>query len=218
MFSSGKTIFQFYGPWGVPVQIGSSIFFLVMVFLYGARTPVDLAYDMMYLAMLVGSIYLHELGHAWGCVVQDIPVRRVVLYGGGGFCEPGRSMSRRQSELVVAMGPIVNLTIWAVASLIAPWISAPQLYWVCDTLANLNLFLAVLNLLPVMPLDGGKLLNLALCRVIPACRATAVSGAIGLLIAVLWIPAMLFSYSVLGFVLFFIPSFTLHWRMLRGTA
>jgi len=117
---------------------------------------------------------------------------------------------------VIAMGPIVNLVIWALASLVAPLVTAPALYWVFATLADLNLFLAVLNLLPVMPLDGGQLLHLLLCRIVSPRAAMAISGAIGLLIALLWIPAMLLVFTALGFILFFIPSFGLHWRMLRG--
>jgi hypothetical protein len=78
---------------------------------------------------LVGSIFLHELGHAWGATVQGVPVRRIVINGGGGFCEQARSATRRQDELIVAMGPIVNLTIWAAGSLAAPPIVAPFRAW-----------------------------------------------------------------------------------------
>jgi len=70
--------------------------------------------------LLTGSIFLHELGHAWGTIVQGIPVRRIMIYGGGGFCERSRSASVKQRELIVAMGPIVNLVIWAFASLSLP--------------------------------------------------------------------------------------------------
>ena len=49
---------------------------------------------MAFLAMVVGSIFLHEMGHAWGCLVQGIPVTRIVMYGGGGLCERSRSASR----------------------------------------------------------------------------------------------------------------------------
>ena len=72
-------------------------------------TPRDFAFDLMFFAILIGSIYLHELGHAWGCLIQGVPVRRVMIYGGGGFCEPTRSSTRYEQELIVAMGPIVNL-------------------------------------------------------------------------------------------------------------
>ena len=67
-------------------------------------------------------IFLHELGHAWGCQVQGIPVRRIVLHGGGGFCEHTRSGTRTEQELIIAMGPLVNLALWALGSLVTWYI------------------------------------------------------------------------------------------------
>lgn len=215
MFSTGNIILEFRGPWGVPVQIGSSIWLLAIAFLFGATSPYEMFYSVVFFILVMGSIYLHELGHAWGCLVQGIPVRRVVLYGGGGFCEHTRSASRRQSELIVAMGPIVNLTIWSVASLIAPAIDQPEAYWLVSSLANINLFLAILNLLPAQPLDGGRLMHLALLRILSPRAATAIAGAVGLVISILWLPAMLFSFAFFGLILIFIPSIAFHWHMVR---
>ena len=44
---------------------------------------------------------LHEMGHAWGALVQGVPVRRIMLHGGGGFCERARSATAREDELIV---------------------------------------------------------------------------------------------------------------------
>lgn len=215
MFNESKVIYEFRGPFGVPVQIGSSILLLFLVFLSFGSGPTALYYDLIFLALVIGSIFLHELGHAWGCLVQGIPVRRIMLYGGGGFCEPVRSISARQDELVVAMGPIVNLTLWAVASLLLPYLPGGQFAWAVSMLAWINLFLALFNLLPVMPLDGGKLFQLALIRVLPPVLATRIAGGVGLTIAVFWVPMMVLSYFTLGLVLFFIPPIGLHWQMVR---
>ena len=218
MFGNDKVLYRFRGPWGVPVELHSSLLFLVLVLIGfgGGGSLTDLYYDLMFVAILLGSIYIHELGHAWGCLVQDVPVRRVVLYGGGGYCEQARSATRYQSELIVAMGPIVNLTLWAFASLLWPIAGNGDLSWALYLTAYVNLFLAVLNLLPVHPLDGGKLFELALMRALPAETATRISGGVGLVISVLWIPAMLVSFLTIGLVLFFIPSIRMHLDMLRG--
>lgn len=218
MFTAGKPLFRFRGPWGVPVQIGRSILILPVIFLALSGSAADTARFAMLLLILIGSIFLHELGHAWGCAVQDIPVQRVVLHGGGGFCQYGRTPSPRESELIVAMGPIVNLTLWAVASLVGGMVSDPGTAWIFPMIAMVNLFLAVMNLLPVMPLDGGKLFHLALARFLPDQTATRISGLVGLTLALLWIPAMLLCLFGLGVVLFFIPPIALHWRMMRGEA
>lgn len=215
MFSDSNVIFQFRGPFGVPVQIGSSILFLVLIFVSFTGDPIELYYDIIFLALILGSIFLHELGHAWGCLIQNVPVRRIMIYGGGGFCEHSRSTSTREDELIVAMGPIVNLTLWALASLVAPNLPPGDLAWVVESLAWINIFLAIFNMIPVMPLDGGKLFQLLLLRLLPSRLATQISGGIGLVIAVLWIPMMLLCYVELGFVLLFLPPIGQHLQMLR---
>ncbi len=214
MFSGSHPVFEFRGPWAIPIQIGASIIFLPLILIDLGGDARGLAYDVMFLVILLGSIFLHELGHAWGCLIQGVPVRRIVLSGAGGFCERSRSASRREEELIVAMGPIVTLVLWAVAGLVAPFVDDPEIAWVLWTISSVNGFLAVLNLLPVHPLDGGKLLALALNRVFDARLATLLSGGVGLVTAVLWVPLMLYGFIEFGFILFFLPSVLLHWRML----
>ena len=206
--------FEFRGPWGVPVQVGPSLFLLLLVFVSLSGSTADLVYQVFFFLILIGSVFLHEIGHAWGCLIQGVPVRRVMLYGGGGFCEPSRSTSAYEDELVVAMGPIVNLTLWAVASLAAPLAPGGDVAWALGTVAEINLYLAIFNLLPVMPLDGGRLFHLLLIRLIPPGAAIRVAGAVGLLFVLLWIPLMMISFVAMGFFLVFFPPVLLHWHML----
>ena len=215
MFRDTSPIFEFRGPWGVPIQIGGSLLLLPLMLIDLGGTPRGFAFDMMFVLILIGSIYLHELGHAWACLIQGVPVKRVMLYGGGGFCERTRSATRREQELIVAMGPIVNLFLWAIAGLIAPFISDPEIAWVFWTISSVNLFLALLNLLPVHPLDGGKLFSLAMHRLFRARTAITISSVVGLICAVAWVPMMLYGFVTYGFILFFVPSVVAHWRMLR---
>jgi Zn-dependent protease len=216
MLKDENPIFQFRGPWGVPVQVAPSLLMLVAIFVLLGGSVETLFYDLAFAAILIGSIFLHELGHAWGCLIQGVPVRRIMLYGGGGFCEHAGATTRYEEELIVAMGPIVNLAIWAVASLVEPSISNPVLGWAVFWLAQLNLFLALFNLLPVMPLDGGKLFQLGAMRLLPDVTATRVAGAVGVLLSVLWIPGMVVVFLYFGFVLFFIPPLMLHLEMARA--
>ncbi|MGJ8628569.1 MAG: site-2 protease family protein [Sulfitobacter sp.] len=215
MFNNDNPIFQFNGPFGIPVQVGGTIILLPLIFVSFSGGGTALMYDLIFVGMLIGSIFLHELGHAWGCRVQGVPVRRIMIHGGGGFCEQNRSASYEQQELIVAMGPIVNLTIWAVASLAAPYFEYGIAGWMLYWLAMMNLFLALFNLLPVHPLDGGKLFQLILLRFLPSNTATRISGGVGLVLAVLWIPGMIWLYFNVGLVLFFFPPVRLHLQMLR---
>ena len=218
MFRDNNPIYEFRGPWGVPIQVGASIILLPLILIDFGGDIRSLAFDVMFLLILLGSIYLHELGHAWGCLIQGVPVKRIMLYGGGGFCERTRSATRYEQELIVGMGPIVTISLWAIAGLIAPLVSDPEIRWVFQTISWVNGFLAILNLLPVHPLDGGKLFELMLHRVLQPGAARLVSGVVGLIFAIAWLPLMIYGFAVFGFVLFFFPSVRLHWHMLTARA
>ena len=216
MFSQSNLLFHFRGPWGVPVEVNASIILLPLLLLDFTATPREFAFDTMFILILLGSIYLHELGHAWGCLIQGVPVKRIVMHCAGGFCERSRSATRYEQELIVAMGPIVTLTLRAGAGLIAPFIADPEIAWVFWTISSLNGFLAILNLMPVNPLDGGKLFALIMHRLCRPRAAIAISATVGLVFAVAWVPMTIYGYLQFGFVLFFLPSVALHWRMLKG--
>ena len=66
MFRDTNPIYEFRGPWGVPVQIGASIILLPLILIdFGAGTRA-FAFDLMFVAILLGSIFLHELGPRMG--------------------------------------------------------------------------------------------------------------------------------------------------------
>ena len=219
MFPGSSTpLFTFRGPMGVPVEVQASIMILPLILISFSGSPQSIAYDAMFVLILIGSIFLHEVGHAWGCYVHNVPVKRIVMFAGGGLCERSRSATRYEQELIVAAGPIVTLVLWAGAGLIAPAIRDPEIAWVFWTISSVNGFLAVLNLLPVNPLDGGKLFALVMHRLFRAKIAIIISASVGLLFAVLWVPVMIYGFVEFGFILFFLPSVALHWRMLRTAA
>jgi Zn-dependent protease len=199
----------------VPVEISPSLIFLVFLYMDFGASPQAALYDVMFLLLVLMSIFLHELGHAFGNLVYGVPVKRVVLYAGGGFCESTRTSTPYEEEFIVAMGPVVTLALWAGAGLIAPFIADPEIAWVFYTLSIINFFLAVLNLMPVLPLDGGKLFYLLLLRMVPASLATRIAGFVELLVALAWVPGMLMGYYFLGFFLLMMPSIPMHWEMLR---
>lgn len=224
MLRDDNVIFQFTGPMGVRVEIGQSLGLLVALIVL--ISPADLTSSLIFAGLLVISIFLHELGHAWGSLVQGVPVRRVMLHGGGGFCERARSASAREDELIVAMGPIVNLALWALASLgqwmmlqnlqTVPSLLYTQIYGYLGLFAFLNLALFIFNLIPVQPLDGGKLFHLAMLRVLPQDAAQRVTGRVGLVLSIAWIPAAVLAWYYYGWILFFIPSIPAHYRMAKG--
>lgn len=217
MFTSDKPILEFRGLFGVPVQIGASILFLAAIFLLPAASSAQFADAMIFFGLIVLAIFLHEYGHAWGTLVQGHDVKRIMIYGGGGFCERFRSVPPRDEEFIVAMGPIVNLGLWAICGLVENVLTGELRYWVW-LFGQINIFLFILNMLPVQPLDGGKLLGLALMRIFNRDLAARIAGGIGLVLSILWIPAMIWCFVTFGFLLLFIPPIGIHWQMMRGRA
>lgn len=236
MFPSSDSVLRLPGPWGIPIEVHRSFGILAGIFALLALQSGAFVFVAVQFAMLVAAILLHELGHAWGAHVQGVPVRRVVLHGGGGFCEYQHSGSTRQQELIVAMGPLVNLALWALASLGVWWLQSRMLasmdyagsgapivgaaglqgMFYLMVFAKMNLMLFAFNMIPVQPLDGGKLLQLGLMRLLPSRRALRITGAVGVVATVLWLPAMIALYVWVGFILIFIPSLALHLQMYRA--
>ena len=209
-----KAIASFRGPWGVPIEIGSSLPLLIIIILVANGSPSP--FILSFIAVIIVSILLHELGHTWGCIVQGVPVSRVMIYGGGGFCQPARKPSHREDELIIAMGPIVNIALWAFASLALNAFDGGLMAVVLWQIKVVNLVLFAFNMLPVQPLDGGRLLHLLLLRFLEPLSALRVTGFIGLIVSILWIPAMLMVWFSLGFFILFMPQIGLHWAMFQA--
>jgi Zn-dependent protease len=138
--------------------------------------------------LLAASVLLHELGHAAVAVLFDIPIRRITLFVLGGIAEMERDPETPDREWLVALaGPMVSLVLatssWGVAALVS---GAGLVGFVAQSVALTNSGLAVFNLLPGLPLDGGRLVRAAVWRVTgDRVRATRVSVAGGQVLAVL---------------------------------
>lgn len=114
-------------------------------------------------ALLFVSTFLHELAHALVARRFAMPVHRIALTLLGGHTELDRAPTARASALVAAAGPVTNLALGAVAWL--GWLALPGQGPVAAlvlAMAVTNGFVAALNLLPGLPLDGGRVLEAAL--------------------------------------------------------
>lgn len=222
MLQTGPIIFRFRGLLGVPVEIAQTLAFLVLLFAgLSLSAGGNIVWLTVVIAMILAAIYLHELGHAWASKVQGVPVRRIVLHGGGGFCEHDRSPSAAQDEFIIAMGPLVNLALWAISSLLADWawssgLGSGALGHYLWLFAQLNILFFFFNLIPVQPLDGGKFLHSVLLRFMDPRAAMQLAGAVGLAFAILWWPALFYIWYRYGLILLFLPSIRLHYQMMKG--
>ena len=219
-----KALFGFAGPFGVPVAVNQSLLLLAAV-LFGFVGILDgnIGSVALLLIFLVISIYLHELGHALGGMSQGVKIKGIVLHGGGGYCAHGPA-GPKESLVLIAAGPLVNLTLWLLAEpasdiVLAFGANDPAMALVAEQIlffGKINLLLFIFNMIPVLPLDGGRLFYLALWWRLPRETAMKVTGLVGLIIAVLWIPVAIAAFYFLGFILFFSPSVRDNWRRFKG--
>lgn len=106
-----------------------------------------------FLALLI-TIILHELGHALVARGSGAYVEGIVLQGFGGVTQWSGYLSAGRKALVSVAGPAVNLL--TAAPLFTDWtIESPLLL----SLMHWSLVLGIFNLLPVLPLDGGHILE-----------------------------------------------------------
>ena len=232
----GQSIFlTLPGPWRIPIQLDTSLVPLALIFvvLSSGSGGVGIVDALVFFTLLIISILLHELGHAAACVIQKVPVTRIVLHGGGGFCQHSGRVTHKQNEFIAIAGPLVNIAIWAITVQLAQLdfatttqtiilngreIEIPArnpVYDILQDIGRVNLFLGLMNLAPVLPLDGGRILHSGLHRFFSPRRATVITGAVGVLTAILWLPGMIAAFLVFGFLLLFIPPVRQSWQMMR---
>ena len=115
---------------------------------------------------LACSIVAHELAHAIVARRYDLPVRGITLFIFGGVAELGGQPRHPKAEFLMAIaGPILSLilaglfyvVLLASESARVPFVPGLALY-----LTYLNLALAIFNMVPAFPLDGGRVLRAAL--------------------------------------------------------
>lgn len=115
------------------------------------------------------SVFVHELSHSVVAVTSGIPVRRITLFLFGGVAEISREPDDPGTELRMALaGPIVSAALatlfWTVFALMGPATARPALRLAFFYLAFANTFLFTFNILPGLPLDGGRVLRALIWR------------------------------------------------------
>jgi Zn-dependent protease len=200
---------------GVPVRLHFT-FVLLLIFLVvmGVGDQQSGASTALYILALFASVLLHELGHALIARHYGIATVEIVMFPIGGVARPERA-PKAQEELWIALaGPLVNLLIGAALwfGVVAKqgFIAFEQLRQPTD--ANLaeriaigNLILCLFNLLPALPMDGGRILRSLLARRRPIEEATRMAAFTGrTLAAVIGLAGLLLSNFMLVFVALFV--------------
>nr|WP_239132266.1 site-2 protease family protein [Actinoplanes durhamensis] len=158
--------------------------------------PVGYLVGLAFVVCLLGSVLLHELGHALTARRYRIGVRGITLELLGGWTEMDRDAPTPKVDALVSLaGPAVSLVLGGLAT--AATLALPDRTLadqVAFQLAASNLLVALFNVLPGLPLDGGRALRAGLWALIRdrnrATEAAAWSGriiAFVCLVAAIWL-------------------------------
>ncbi|MDY6826014.1 MAG: site-2 protease family protein [Bacillota bacterium] len=157
---------------GIPVEIHISwllIFFLFSITLAlsyfpsvveGLESPVYWLAAVLTTLVVFVSVLTHEVGHSLVALREGIPIKKIVLFVFGGVAQMESEPKSPAAEFkVTAAGPLTSLVIALIAGALY-YLLLPSGKIIGETvyfIARLNLIMAVFNLIPAFPLDGGRL-------------------------------------------------------------
>ncbi|WP_340101945.1 CBS domain-containing protein [Salinibaculum salinum] len=140
---------------------------------------------------LFAGIVLHELGHSLVAMRYGVAIDSITLWLFGGIAQLEEFPDEWQQELYVAIaGPIVSVALGVVsygAFLLVPpseTLALEATRFLLGYLAVMNVALAVFNMLPGFPMDGGRVLRALLVRNRPYAQATKIAAEVGKVFAI----------------------------------
>jgi len=169
--------------YGIPIRIHPLLW---IVLVCSALTG-----HLIELLVLFGVVFIHEMGHASAaaCFRWRVKEIRLLPFGGVAEMEEDGNIPAWQELLVVLAGPLQNAIMISVAFLCraAGWWSAS---WT-DYFMDVNLMIALFNLMPVYPLDGGRLIRIVLGLWWPYYRTLHVTTTVSLMLCAIMIAVSL---------------------------
>lgn len=204
MFGRSLRLFSLFG---IPIQLDVTFLIVLPLFTWmigngirSGREAFGFSFDMsrlqegalpylLGLVIVVGlfvSVLIHELGHALTAKLYGVRTRSITLWLLGGVAQLEGMPKQRGGEAVVAIvGPIVSMALsgvfWIAMRLNPDRFVATE--YVLTYLMSLNLALAIFNLLPALPLDGGRVLRSLLTLWMNPLQATQIAGGVSKVLA-----------------------------------
>jgi Zn-dependent protease/CBS domain-containing protein len=196
-------------PFGIPVYVSPYWFIIAGVFsvIYANELSSELSGSMRYVVaaafvvLLYLSVLVHELPHSVVARGFGLPVRRILLHPLGGVSEIEREAPTPGREFVVAgAGPALSLALgavgWGLAQLVPYGVTGALI----RQLMVANIIVGLFNLLPGLPLDGGRMLRAVVWKITKKpTTATIVAAWVGRILALALLPIpFFFSGSLAG--------------------
>ncbi|MFP4632733.1 MAG: CBS domain-containing protein [Halobacteriales archaeon] len=133
------------------------------------------------------GITVHELGHSYVALRYELPISSITLWIFGGMAQMEENPDDWRQEFWIAIaGPVTSVFVALGFYLLLSVVPAvPEVIFVVGWLAVMNVVLAVFNLIPAFPMDGGRVLRALLARNQPYARATATAANVAKVLAIL---------------------------------
>jgi Zn-dependent protease len=194
----------------------------------GNATGAYIAAGVLVAGAFLAGLLAHELAHAMVARYHGVRVRRITLWLLGGVSELEDEAPTPGAEAAIAIaGPATSLVLGVIAGLAAVWagptgfgdLAVASLRW----LAGVNLVLAVFNMLPGAPLDGGRVLHAVLWRMRGDRHAAQVSAgrggvAVGLFMVLAGLAQTLVTADLSGLWLVLLGWYLMSVAMAEGTS
>lgn len=195
------------------IDIRVHIFFVIFAAfrLINSRDP---EYTIFFITLLFGIVLAHEFGHCFGARAVGGDADQILMWPLGGLAYIHAPMRPWNQFVAVAAGPLVNVVFCLAVMLAffvmlgdATWLplhpfaslgNTPEgfdergLHWYLRVFYHVNLFLLFFNLLPIFPMDGGRLFQIGLWKFLGLREATIVAckfgiaGAVAMLVFWVW--------------------------------
>ncbi len=198
---------------GIQLAVHASFFLLLAYAAYEGWQDggwIQLAWSVAILLGFFTCVVLHELGHSFTAMHFGVGVRRILLMPIGGMAEFDAIPRQPVRELLITLaGPAVNFVIaailWSLVGFGGDDYPA-DITGFAQLLLRANLLMGCFNLLPVFPMDGGRIFRALLATRLPYLRATFWAATVGKVLAILagLIAAFVFHNYLTAFLFGFI--------------
>lgn len=199
------TSVKIFSVYGIPIELDFS-FLLLMLFIYLLAYLGFLSLNLAVLITLVFvTVVIHELAHSYVALRFGVNIKSILLLPIGGVSRM-EEIPRipRQEFLISIAGPLTNIVIALITGVpLLLGLGGAAAGFAGDFLA-VNLLLAIFNLIPAFPMDGGRILRAILAERLSYIRATRIASNLGKIIAVIMAVTGLFYNFFLILIGFFI--------------
>lgn len=200
--------YKIFSVFGIEVKVHVTFLAIVayFAFVWGVQRdpggPAGALYGVLLVLLLFGLVVMHELTHSRVAQAYGVRVRDITLLPIGGMASMEKMPDEPRQELLVALsGPLSNVMLGLVMAAAAPLVVGASVFQSVDRLTSAlltpsfegaylyvlaaNVTLAIFNLIPAFPMDGGRAFRAFLALRMGKMRATRIAVIVGQTLAVL---------------------------------